>query len=120
MDKYYKRLVELVIKMHLEQATEDGTYNPQGSELEAILLAHQIDEIGRNALPLKDRGIESDESLASEAYALAVLTSIDLIRLNMKMEREGVEGKSSVETARQITHLIQKAILSFHKNNTHA
>lgn len=55
MLEHYKRLVQLVIEMHAEQATEDGTYNPQGSELEAILLAHQIDERQKHENSLREK-----------------------------------------------------------------
>ena len=60
MIEHYKRLVSLVLGMHAEQATEDGTYDPQGDELEAILLAHQIRdmETRQNVLNQKESALD--------------------------------------------------------------
>lgn len=68
MIEHYKRLVSLVLEMHAEQATEDGTYDPQGAELAAILLAHQIRELERNQNALNQKESASDK--ASKATAL--------------------------------------------------
>jgi len=80
MIEHYKRLVSLVLGMHAEQATENGTYDPQGDELEAILLAHQIRDIETRQNSLNQKESASDAKILSEDEKLLVSHALWMAR----------------------------------------
>lgn len=61
MIEHYKRLVKLVLQNHSCNAEEES-YNPQGIELEAVLLASHIRE-----LEYKQNALNQKESASGEA-----------------------------------------------------